>query len=247
MPVQDRIYTTNTFDALVANPLNTLQNNDLVVNGLPVANDGTVHNLWFAARGISMAIDQSDVLAAGLVTGPPDCSIQRAMVVSPMRSNALPPGALPGNRHEATGQLNPGAVGANLWVTEMQTGCTILIADWGGGLYSMIHLQPSQDQQFNQVGQAVLNAGETARNAYQNAWLKQEVTTIMENTGPAPQSYIMIQSMFETARGNVTQVIGVRNGNQFQFFRQRQTPPATRVVEQLQWTPWRTYVPYSSY
>ena len=73
----------------------------------------------------------------------------------------------------------------------------------------MVHLQPSQATQFNTVGQAILNAGSLARSAYQNIRLKQEMTTVVQNTAGAPQRYIMIQSMFETARGSVTQVLGI--------------------------------------
>jgi len=169
------------------------------------------------------------------------------MVVSPMRGNTLPVGGGVGGRHQATGLLNAVGAGAALWVTEMQTGCTVLIVDWGGGQYSLVHLQPSQDTQFNTVGQAILNAGSLARNAYQNIWLKREMTTVVQNTAGAPQRYIMIQSMFETARGSVTQVLGIFQGGQFEFYRQRQTPPAARVAEHLQWSTWRSYMPYFSY
>jgi hypothetical protein len=247
MAVADRVQAIHTYDALVANPILTLQLNDLVVNALPVANDATVHGLWFAVRGNSMVIDESDTMACAIVGGPPDCGIQKQMVVSPMRGSALPPGAAAGNRHQPTGLLNAAAAGASLWVTELQTGCTVLVADWGGGQYSMVHLQPSQVGQFNRLGQFILNSGDSPSAAYQNAWLKQEMTTVMQNTGAAPQSYIMIQSMWESARGNDTQVIGVRQGTQFRFFRQRQIPPAHRAVEQLQWTSWSSYMPYLSY
>ncbi len=245
MALADALHTMQVYNNLLATPVATLQNHDLMVNQLPAVNCATVRNLWFAAFGPSIVIDQAGAMAAGLVMGPNDCAVQRSMVVSPMRGFGLPVGAGAGARHRATGILNAAATAANLWVTEMQTGCTVLIVDWGAGQYSMTHLQPSQDAQFNMLGRALMWTGNFARNAYKNTWLKQEVTSVIGNTVGAPQRYIMVQSMFEAARGPVTQVIGVRNGAQFTFYRQRAA--AARVVEQLQWSTWYAYLPYFSY
>ncbi len=249
MALADALHAMQVYNNLLLNPVLTLQQHDLMVNPLPAVNCATVRNLWFAAYGINIVIDQTAAMACGMaggIMGPPDCGLQRSMVVSPMRGFGLPVGAAAGARHRQTGILNAGATAANLWVTEMQTGCTVLIVDWGGGQYSVTHLQPSQDAQFNQLGRAIMWTSNFAHNAYKNTWLKQEMTTVIQNTGGAPQRYIMIQSMFETARGPVTQVIGIRNGIQFQFYRQRQTI-ANRVVEHLQWSTWRSYLPYFSY
>lgn len=246
MGVADRIYTMRIYSDLQTNPLHTLQQNDLMVNQLPAVNDATVQNLWFAAHDHSMAIDQSDRLACALVQGPEDCGIQRPMVVSAMRGFGLPPGGGAGARHQPTRLLNTRVGTTSLWVTQQLTGCTVLIVDWGAGQYSMTHLQPGEDAQFNRLGQAILNTGEKARSAYKNIWLKKEMTTIVQHTGGSPQHYIMIQSMFETARGNITQVIGVLQGAQWQFYRQRQSG-AHRLVQQLHWSSWHSYMPYFSY
>ena len=248
MALADALHSMQVYNNLLANPVVTLQNNDLEVQNLPAVPCASVRNLWFAAFGTTMVIDQASAMAAALAAGPmgpQDCAVQRSMVVSPMRGFGLPVGAGAGARHQATGILNAAATAANLWVTEIQTGCTVLIVDWGAGQYSVTHLQPSQDAQFNMLGRALMWTSNFAHNAYKNTWLKQEMTSVVGNTVGAPQRYIMIQSMFETARGPVTQVIGIRNGAQFTFYRQRTA--AARVVEQLQWSTWYAYLPYFSY
>ena len=245
MAVADTMYTQRVYNDLRASPVITLKNFYLKVYHLPDVNCATVHNLWFAAYDNNIGIDQSGAMAAESVTGPPDCAVQLSMVVSPMRGHGLPVGAGVGARHRATGILNAGATAANLWVTEKQTGCTVLIVDWGAGQYSMTHLQPSDDTQFNQAGRALMGASDFARNAYKNIWLKKEMTSVIGNTGGAPQRYIMIQSMFETYSRTDTQIIGIRNGAQFTFYRQRDA--ATLLVEQLQWSTWYSYLPYFSY
>ena len=244
MPLADQLHSMQVYNQLLANPVLTLQNHDMEVNQLPVLPNTGVQNLWFAAFGPSIVIDQTSLMAGAMAAGlmgPQDCAVQRSMVVSPMRGHGLPPA----NRYAATGLVNAAAIAANLWVTELQTGCTVLIVDWGAGQYSMTHLQPSDDVQFNRFGRALMWTSNFAHNAYKNTWLKQEMTTVIQNTGGAPQRYIMVQSMFENTRRRVTQVVGVRNGGQFTFYRQRVA--AARVVEQLQWSTWYAYVPYFSY
>jgi hypothetical protein len=244
MPDADRVQSTLVYQALLSNPLNILRQLTLNVAPLAPVADGAVTNLFFAAGLHDLAIDSTQALAAGSVGAHVDAGIQRAMMATSMRGHALPVGAGGGARHQAT-VLRPGA-GADLWVTEMQTGCTVLIVDWGGGQYSMTHMQPSTDAQFNRFGQAVLGAGRATRAGYQNAWLKQELTSVITNTGGAPQYYIMIQSMFDTWRGNVVQVVGVRQRGQFQFYRQKQNGNVI-TVEHLTWCGWYSFLPYRSY
>jgi hypothetical protein len=245
----------NAYAALVANPLATLQQRTLMVNGLPPVADATVSSLYFASANNDLAIDQTELMAWNLIMGNQDGVIQRRMLVSCMRGSGLAVGAGVGARHQATRTVQAGAAGADLWVTEVQTGCTVLILDWGGDNYSMIHLQPSADNQFNRLGQGLMDVGyytqritgeHLFRNAYKNTWLKKEITTIVSNTGAVPRYYIMIQSMFEASRGGSTQVLGVRQHGRFQFFRQRQNG-ANLLVEHLQWCGWYAMVPYRSY
>jgi hypothetical protein len=240
-------YTMQVYNALRASPLTILQDYTLRVFNLPIVNCATVQNLYFAASVNSqkIGIDINNFQAAGFVGGQNNCAAQISMVVSPMRGNGLPVGAAAGARHRAMGILDVANTAANLWVTPTQSGCAVLIVDWGRGRYSMTHLQPSQDAQFNQASRALMGTSDFARNAYKNTWLKQEMTSVVGNTVGAPQRYIMIQSLFEGARGTNTQVIGIRSGAQFTFYRQRDA--ATLLVEQLQWSTWSAYLPYFSY
>jgi hypothetical protein len=225
---------------------------------LPAVADATPANLFFAARANDMCIDQTAITASNTIGAHADASIQRQMLVSRMRGAGLAPGAAAGQRHAAT-QVRAGAGAPDLWVTEVQSGCTVLIVDWGGNQYSMIHLQPNNDGQFNAYSNRLMNAGnyvsyltgwftgpEPGRGAYKNAWLKHEMTNIVSNTGGNPQYYIMVQSMFDASRGTSVQLLGVRNGNGYRFFRQTYLHP-NLAAEELAWSGWYSFLPYFSY
>lgn len=247
MSVAERIFTTQAWTALLANPLATLSNYDLQVNQLPAVADGTVQSMWFAAAPALppwpavVAIDSVEATANALVNIN-DGALQRQMVLSPMRSHVLLPGLA--GRHQITQRRVAGAV--PLWITELQTGCSVLILDWGAAGFSMVHMQPSTDAQFNRFGRLLLSTGDLARNSYKNYWLKQELTAVVTHTGGVPLRYILVQSMFDASRNRPVQVIGILQAGQFNFYRQR-SGPAGRTAQQLQWTAWNAYLPYWSY
>ena len=248
MAASDTLRTIQAYNTLTQHPLATLRQAVLQVNALPAVADGTPRYLFFAYRNLGIVIDEAQDTAAAMVGGGGDITfaIQRLMVVSAMRGAALPVGVLAGQRHALTTRVNASTTHADLWVTEMQNGCTVLILDWGGGHYSLFHIQPSTDQQFNDLGRAVMWTGKYAKAAYKNAWLRSESNTIVTNTGGnQPAAYIMVQSMFEAAGGWVTQLLGVRNGGQFTFYRQRARAAALRA-ERLAWTTWNWWVPWWS-
>jgi len=114
-----------------------------------------------------------------------------------------------------------------------------------------IHLQPSEDKQFNKVCQGIINLGDTAKNSYKNLWLKKDMTKIMEATDSAkPQKYIMVQSTFEGSRRAGTQVIGVLNNAKFDFYKQRQMMNRGKMnltVTTLQWYTWSALLLYVAY
>jgi hypothetical protein len=120
----------------------------------------------------------------------------------------------------------------------------------------MLHLQPNEDTQFNRVSRGVMQLGQYTRGytrphffhaAYKNAWLKSEATTVVANTTTTetPQYYIMIQSMFDAAAKTPVQVIGIRQNNRFEFYRQRVR--GTTTVDHLAWRGWYSFLPYRSY
>jgi hypothetical protein len=173
------------------------------------------------------------------------------MVVSHMRDHEL----TPRRRRKATRIVDAAALTSDLWVTEMQNGCTVLIVDWGNGRYSLTHLQPYMDEQFTLVGRAVMGLGGYTRrvtgeaffkNVYKNQWLKKEMTDMVTATGGTPQYYIMVQSMFESSRRRTAQVIGVRRENRFTFYRQSKRARDYQVTE-LKWSGWYSWLPYFTY
>jgi hypothetical protein len=252
MAENDILATIHMYAHLGANPLATLQTTPLNVNRLPDVADGTPHVLWFGVGDEGIVIDMDRQTARGLSGGVnDDCTIQRQMILSPMRGARLHVGAVAGGRHAPTVRVLAGLLPCHLWVTQIQTGCTVVILDWGGGSYSLFHIQPSEDNQFNMLGKKIIDFGDFGLAGYKNAWLKQEAKTIVTNTGgPVPQQYIMVQSLFEASKGGFTQILGVKHGNQFTFYRQRKKDEGDEIhlrAERLKWSTWRWWVPWSSY
>jgi hypothetical protein len=246
-------YNQTRWGQLLTNPAGLLRALPLTVNKLPARGDGALENLWFAATNDRMVIDEDQGRAWQGAGGRdhPNAAIQRRFIVSPMRESGRAPGTGATQRYEPTETIDAGSVASDVWVTEMQNGCTVLILDWGQGKYSLVHLQPSEDTQFNWLGQSIIGLGGYTRwitgerlfmNLYKNAWLKQEMGNVAASTGGTPQNYIMVQSMFEASRGKQTQVIGIRKGKSFTFYRQR-VYGRTIEVDELKWSGWWSYLP----
>lgn len=249
-------FSTQWYLNLVSSPVETLRSALVTVAHLPDVPDGTEVNLSFAATPsrseVNIVIDENADRAWGLALGKGGVNgaIQKPMVVSRMRSSDL------GNaRYAATRAVRTQDITADLWVTEQQTGCTVLILKWGAGEYSLVHLQPSEDNDFNWIGQVVMGLDRYAPSAlgsapfkslYKNTWLRREMTSVLDSTARAPTEYILVQSMFDWSRGNEVQIVGVRSGREFAFYRQMVNRGLR--AEALAWSPWYSMVvPYSSY
>jgi hypothetical protein len=250
-------YTMEVYQDLLARPVQTLINTEISINGLPAVPDGTEADMWFAAARGAVVIDE-DCDTAWRYVGAESArsATQKKMVISKMRGFGLTRGTLQGERYGATGKVDTGAITADLWVTEVQSGCTVLILDWGADEYSMVHLQPSEDNQFNWAGQLLMGLGgytsrvtgpDLFKNLYKNSWLSRESNRVVGTTGGTPNRYIMVQSMFEASRSHVTQVIGIRAGRTFNFFRQIPIDVRTRRAEALRWSTWYIWLPFFSY
>ncbi|MCP4110096.1 MAG: hypothetical protein GY749_32010 [Desulfobacteraceae bacterium] len=249
MAFTDRIITTHIYEALTRYPLRILKDNEILVDNLP-GTDTAVMRLAFCHTPGLIYIQPNGTLAAALVAHYNiDTVIYRRMVATPMRGYNLP------NRQAATAQqgiapINP--TGADLWVTDAQSGCTVLILDLGGNNYQMVHLQPYIDNQYNKIGQSLLDGWGNyftkgySRLFYQNFWLKRDATQTTNNTGNVPERYIMIESMHAACDGKASQVIGIRNANGWHFFLQRSYRRNLEVKE-LRWTNYNSYLPYFSY
>ena len=243
--------SARVYAELVRSPVRTLQDNDLMVNALPNAGEGAEIDLWFAARS-SIIVAGSQQEAAGLAGVGLGGAICTKMVVSPMRGSGLASGSGAGERLEGTGIVDAGSLEAELWVTEQQTGCSVLILDWGRGRYSMVHLQPHEDTQFSRFSRAVMGLGGYTwgltsesffRSAYKNASLKQEASSVVANTGRTPESYILVQTMFDASRAREAQLIGVRSGSRFRFYRHRVMGRTGTQVDELRWSGWWSWLP----
>ena len=250
MAFTDRLNTMNIYQALTNNPLTTLGNNDLVAQNL-AGNDTAVVPMAFCYVPGAIVVDPNGLLAAAMIAGGNnDTYITKNMVVTPMRASTM----LPVNRHAQTAlqgimPINP--TGADLWVTDNQTGCMVLILDWGGNQYSMVHLQPYGDNQYNALGRFILGRLDRwtrgfSRVLYQDYWLKQDATQVTSNTGGVPQRYIMVESMWATSGGTISQILGVRAGNNWRFFLQR-ISGGVRHAQEMQWTGYNSYMPYMAY
>jgi len=222
-----------------------------MVNQLPDVAEGSERKMWFAAKKTIYIMDSQQDAAAYAGVGLAG-AIRATMVLSPMRSRDLATGSGSGERHEEAGLVDARSVEADLWITEQQTGCSVLILDWGKGRYSMVHLQPYDDEQFNGWSRAVMGLGEYTcgltdrrffRSAYVNAWLKHDASSVVSSTGRAPQGYILVQTMFENARQQESQLIGIRYRSRFRFFRQRVLGPKSTHVEELRWSGWWSWLP----
>jgi hypothetical protein len=245
----DRLNTTNIYRALTIDPVQILKRNELSVHHI-LGLDTAVMQLAFCYDpGFILILPNGPMAAAMIAQNNLDTVIYRRMVATPMRGHGLP------NRKAATAQqgtapINP--AGVDLWVTNLQTGCTVLILDWGGNNYSMVHLQPYTDNQYNAIGRSLLgwmsNWTFGYNCLYQIFWLKRDATQTTNNTGNAPQRYIMVESMHAASTNRISQVIGVCNGDNWRFFLQRTLHGHLELeVQELRWTNYNNYTPYFSY
>jgi hypothetical protein len=129
------------------------------------------------------------------------------------------------------------------WFTPVQTGCTVIICDWGGHNYSMTHLQPYHDDQYASVLQYVLEKSTVFKASFKKYALQTNVSAVVEASGQRPNRYILVQSNHTAETENVL-VMGYRpaGAGAWQFFYQRYprytaTGPVT-AAGALEWQNW---------
>ncbi|HET9957199.1 MAG TPA: hypothetical protein VFQ61_22030 [Polyangiaceae bacterium] len=134
---------------------------------------------------------------------------------------------------------------ARVWITDQQTGCTVLALDWGGGQYSMFHLLPYENAAFGALARASFFVSKAARSVIKNSSLRSEATQVVtasQNGGAPPQRYILLQSQHNINKGRLMQVVGVKRNGGWDFFRQVQTmTPAGPRVHSVKHAPWRPW------
>ncbi|MET0319895.1 MAG: hypothetical protein ABW069_04135 [Duganella sp.] len=251
MPAQDTIYARRQLHKLYTEPLSVLSSNIISVGGL-AGNDTQSVPLYFGARlnEIRIGMDQRTADHFLFIGAPVDdrsnvdAVVRCTGLASPMRGHI----ASNANRLNQTIQVQPGA--NKLWVTDQQTGCSVLILKWPGGFFSMIHLQPNGDSEFNQLGDFI-NRSDLGLAVQKNAWLRPELTEVTARSGNGnnPEAYILVQSL-HIARAGACQVIGVNVNGTFEFYLQKVVVAGSVFnlsAQRMQWTPWRDYIPYLTY
>jgi hypothetical protein len=215
--------TDNQVAALRTNPLPFLGNHILhVVVGGPGQFETVIDTQ------VPVRYNTNDgALYVGAVALPSPATTSLRALVTPTRTNAV--GQWP-QRLQNTRRYQSGEGGSQFWLTEEQTGCTVLVIEWSDNRYSMVHLLPYLDQDYSYVAQGLFAASAFLRKTIKNRSLASDVATIahgMTTPGATPQRYILAQSMFnaevqDPVQGtqNRMQVIGIAGGGSWTFYRQ---------------------------
>ena len=129
-------------------------------------------------------------------------------------------------------------------MTTRQTGCTVLVLDWGAAGQAMVHLQPHTAAQFNRPTRYLFGQSRTLATSTKNYYLRQDVTAVATATGGgvAPQRYLLVQSGYTNALGHL-QIIGVRNGPGWDFYSQIDQAGVFTAAA-LPWQAWSSWWPY---
>ncbi len=137
------------------------------------------------------------------------------------------------------------------WITAQQTGCSVLIIDWGNRLYSMVHLRPSLVKDFTGANRLLINKGGKFISAeVKRQTLKNEMSRIVKKTSKQkriPNRYILVQSNHACVQGYI-QLIGIRNRNDLKVYMQTCSKSTMALdAKECKWTnyskcmPWLTY------
>jgi hypothetical protein len=231
MTVARQLASRRALQQLQAQPLLFLQATPFTAGQLG-GNDTIATQLSFAIDNNAARMGPQAFLAA---THPVGTHIHQVdAYATPMRNAVV--GAA---RTAPTARFAPGA-GPGLWVTTRQTGCSVLVVDWGAAL-SMVHLQPFPPGAFRWPLRKLMGVSNYALRETRRYSLQAEMSTVVANSrvgGQDPLRYILVQSNWAQ---NYLGVTGVRNAvGVWEFFLQEYTA-ANAVVNavQLNWTPWR--------
>jgi hypothetical protein len=227
------------------NALSSLRNNPLyyLSNVVVLGGVGMGHQTVLNPAG-GFGLDPSGKLRVGPSALAVPHHIQVPMLQSPTRGSGAADLA---DRFSAV-QRFPAAAGAaapQLWITDQQSGCTVLALDWGGGQYSMFHLLPYDNAAFGKLARAAFFVSDVARSAVKNASLRTDATQVVNASlggGGLPQRYIMLQSQHNARTGHYMQVLGINRNMTWEFYRQIQNMAGgTPVVGSVSLAPWRPW------
>lgn len=237
MSVLEQVNSRNALHGLKTNPVQTLQQYRLLV-GLQPGHLTAVQRVPFD-RNMNNISFGPGVARTGR-------RIYSYAIVTPTRAHNDP------NRFTGLARFGTG-VNADFWITERQTGCTVLILDWGGNQYSMAHLGPHNIGSYNAILQGIMGRSNFGYAEVQRANLKSEATQVVSNTvtaagGGNPQRYIMVQSSHAPFNQKSINLIGVKGAGGWRFYTQTIENTINRLtVRELAWTNWYSKVPYMTY
>ena len=236
MPETDKSRTQKALHNLTANPLQEMRTKRVRVFITP-GNKTSPQHLKFAC----INEENNDVIYISSATRMkmkgnihPDAIDEVLLLATPAR--------LAGSNNRLTSlELHP--VGNNLlWVTPTQTGCSVMILDWGDHMYSMVHLQPLPDDQLASWRQDIFKKDTALKPKHKNYSLREEITKIINTEkNRRPKRYILVQSMRAGSQGSFLQIIGVKVGTIWRFFLQSYNKNKTRGtlhVFELEWRRW---------
>ncbi len=248
--MSDQLVCPYMKDQLLNNTLATLGNWKLTV-GLGAGYQTQVQNLYFSAKntvanGRQMRIGSSAFSRAipGYINNANHMVVVTCLA-TPMRVH---------DGHRGDALLRFGAGAAEFWVTVRQTGCSVIIIDWGGGQYSMVHISPYRDNQINRYHHYFYPAGTVGGGQKRASWLRSELTTIVNNSRQTqqgflnrttyinPRRYILVQSSVAILTRQV-QILGVNQNGNWNFFMQTAQGNNLNAVA-LDWHDWNWYSPY---
>ena len=168
MSVLDQLATRTALRDLKATPLVLLANTKVTAGGLPGI-DSASGRMCLSLTANHLRIGSRNFVTIG--GAPADSVITCQMIYTPMRTNVMV------GRTAATQRIQPGL--NELWVTTRQTGCTVLVLDWGAAGQANYYLR--QD----------VTAVATATGG-----------------GVAPQRYLLVQSGYTNALGHLLSGLG---------------------------------------
>ncbi len=249
--MSDQLVCAYMKDQLLNDPLTTLGNWKLTV-GLGPGYQTQVQNLYFSAKNDNGRRQMRIGSAAFSRSIPGYINNVNHMVVvtclaTPMRAY--------NDVHRGDALVRFGANAAEFWVTVRQTGCSVLILDWGGAQYSMVHISPYHNSQINKFHHYFYPTRSTRGGKKRAGWLRDELTRIANASRQTqhgflnrtihvnPQRYILVQSSIAFMTGQI-QVLGVSQLGQWNFF--MQTAQGNNLnATALAWHDWNWYSSYS--
>jgi hypothetical protein len=227
----------NALNALHMNPLNFLSNT-------PVTCSAGAGHVTALNPNCGFSLNQAGTeLKIGIIVNAATYPnrILVPIIESPTRGST---GAHLANRYAAA-QRFAGGGAAQLWITDQQTGCTVIALDWGGNQYSMFHLLPYENADFGRMARAAFAVSSFARSGIKNTSLRTDATQVVNASlagGAQPQRYIMLQSQHNARRAQYMQSIGVNRNGGWEFYRQLQGRNATGfTVISAALAPWRPW------